>query len=130
MNALHFFFGVGAVLAPIVIAGLVAFSGSITWAYWTLALLALPAALWLLPWPSPTAPAVAEVTATGAGFVTAVDALASSCPWCAWKKSSPCLMPFTTPRGVMVAPLNWPNWPPPPLTGRRSWPTKTAGCTK
>ena len=60
MNALHFFFGVGAVLAPIIIAGLVALSGSITWAYWALALLALPAALWLLPRPSPAAPAAAE----------------------------------------------------------------------
>ena len=56
MNGLHFFFGVGAVLAPIIIAGLVAFSGGITWAYWTLALLALPTALWLLPWASPSAP--------------------------------------------------------------------------
>ena len=65
MNALHFFFGVGAVLAPIVIAGLVAFSGGITWAYWTLALLALPAALWLLSRPSPTAPAVAEDSPAG-----------------------------------------------------------------
>jgi fucose permease len=65
MNALHFFFGVGAVLAPIVIAGLVALSGGITWAYWALALLALPAALWLLPRPSPAAPEAAEDEPTG-----------------------------------------------------------------
>ena len=60
MNGLHFFFGVGAVLSPILIAGLVAFSGGITWAYWTLALLALPAALWLIPRPSPAAPIATE----------------------------------------------------------------------
>jgi FHS family Na+ dependent glucose MFS transporter 1 len=65
MNALHFFFGVGAVLSPIIIAQLVALSGGITWAYWTLALLALPAALWLLPRPSPTAPTAPEDEPTG-----------------------------------------------------------------
>ena len=65
MNALHFFFGMGAVLSPIIIAQLVALSGGITWAYWTLALLALPAALWLLPRPSPTAPATSEDEPTG-----------------------------------------------------------------
>jgi FHS family Na+ dependent glucose MFS transporter 1 len=65
MNALHFFFGVGAVLSPLLIAGLVALSGAITWAYWALALLALPAALWLLPRPSPTAPTAAEDEPTG-----------------------------------------------------------------
>ena len=47
-------------MSPIIIAGLVAFSGGITWAYWALALLALPPALWLLPRPSPAAPPVAE----------------------------------------------------------------------
>jgi len=60
MNALHFFFGVGAVLAPIIIAGLLSLGGGITWAYWTLSLLALPAALWLLPRPGPSAPVAAE----------------------------------------------------------------------
>ena len=74
MNALHFFFGVGAVLAPMVVAGLVALSGGITWAYWTLALLALPAALWLLPRPSPAAPATAENESAG-GIKLALVAL-------------------------------------------------------
>jgi FHS family Na+ dependent glucose MFS transporter 1 len=65
MNALHFFFGVGAVLAPIIIAQVVAISGGITWAYWALALLALPVALWLLHRPSPAAPAAAEDEPSG-----------------------------------------------------------------
>jgi fucose permease len=60
MNALHLFFGVGAVLSPVIIGQLVALSGGITWAYWTLAFLALPAALWLLPRPSPSAPTAPE----------------------------------------------------------------------
>ena len=65
MNGLHFFFGVGAVLAPIIIDTLVGLSGDIAWAYWTLALLALPAALWLLPRPNPAAPAAVEEGTNG-----------------------------------------------------------------
>jgi fucose permease len=65
MNALHFFFGIGAMLAPIIIDALAGLSGDITWAYWTLALLALPAALWLLPWPSPAAPPATEKESAG-----------------------------------------------------------------
>ena len=60
MNSLHFFFGVGAVSAPIIIAGLLTLSGGIRWAYWILALLVLPAALWLLTRPSPESPAASE----------------------------------------------------------------------
>jgi MFS transporter, FHS family, Na+ dependent glucose transporter 1 len=53
MNALHFFFGVGAFVAPIVIAQVVQRTGDIGWAYWTLALLMLPSAVWFAPTPSP-----------------------------------------------------------------------------
>jgi FHS family Na+ dependent glucose MFS transporter 1 len=53
MQGLHFFWGVGAFLAPIIIAQVVLRSGDITWAYWTLALLIFPAALWMLRLPSP-----------------------------------------------------------------------------
>jgi MFS transporter, FHS family, Na+ dependent glucose transporter 1 len=54
MNALHFFFGLGAFLSPIVIALLVLRSGDITWAYWAIALLILPVPLGLLRLPSPS----------------------------------------------------------------------------
>jgi fucose permease len=54
MNGLHFFFGVGSFLAPIVIAQLVLFSGGITWAYWALALVFVPVAIWFMRLPSPT----------------------------------------------------------------------------
>lgn len=54
MNALHFFFGVGAFVSPIIIAQIMLLTGGITWAYWTLGLLMLPPALWLLWLPSPT----------------------------------------------------------------------------
>jgi fucose permease len=53
MNGLHFFFGVGAFLSPIIIARAVSISGDITWAYWALALLMVPIAIWLPFLPSP-----------------------------------------------------------------------------
>jgi MFS transporter, FHS family, Na+ dependent glucose transporter 1 len=55
MNGLHFFFGVGAFLSPIIIAQAILLSGSITWAYWALALLMLPVVVWLARLPSPPA---------------------------------------------------------------------------
>lgn len=53
MNGLHFVFGIGAFVSPIIIAQVVSMSDSITWAYWVLALLMLPAVLWLWSLPSP-----------------------------------------------------------------------------
>ncbi len=60
MNGMHFFWGLGACLSPVIIARVVAESGGIRWAYWILALLMLPAALWLLHLPSPASPAATE----------------------------------------------------------------------
>lgn len=57
MNALHFFFGVGAFISPIIIAQVVLLSGGITWAYWVLALLIVPVAVWMVRLASPPAPA-------------------------------------------------------------------------
>jgi len=53
MNGLHFFFGVGAFVSPIIVAGAVAATGDITWANWTLALLIVPMIVWLARLPSP-----------------------------------------------------------------------------
>ena len=53
MNGLHFFWGVGAFLSPIIVAQAVLMSGDISWAYWVLAMLMLPAAVGLLRLPSP-----------------------------------------------------------------------------
>jgi FHS family Na+ dependent glucose MFS transporter 1 len=55
MNGLHFFFGLGALIAPILVAQAIALSGGITWAYWLLAVLVLPAAFLLMRLPSPDA---------------------------------------------------------------------------
>jgi FHS family Na+ dependent glucose MFS transporter 1 len=53
MNALHFFFGIGALLAPVIIGQVASFGGSITWAFVILAILILPVAAWLIRLPSP-----------------------------------------------------------------------------
>ena len=53
MNGLHFFFGLGAFLSPVVVAQAILWGGDIRWAYWCLALLVLPAAIWVARWPSP-----------------------------------------------------------------------------
>ena len=54
MNALHFFFGVGSFLAPLIVAQALTLSGNVTTAYWVLAILVLPAALWLIRQPCPS----------------------------------------------------------------------------
>lgn len=55
MNGLHLFFGFGAIVAPLLIAQVIQWSGSINWAFWLLAVLPVPTALWLLRLPSPKA---------------------------------------------------------------------------
>jgi len=60
MNGLHFFFGAGAFLSPIIIAQVVLLSGDITWAYRVLAVLILPVVVWLLRLPSPKAQVVSK----------------------------------------------------------------------
>ena len=65
MNGLHFFFGAGAFLAPIIIARAVLISGDITWAYWALALLISPIAVWLFFLPSPAVETVSKEAPVG-----------------------------------------------------------------
>ncbi|MGC8782540.1 MAG: MFS transporter, partial [Anaerolineae bacterium] len=65
MNALHFFFGLGAFISPIVVAFAIRLSGDITLAYWALALLMLPALLWIARLPSPRPMVAVEAHRTG-----------------------------------------------------------------
>lgn len=67
MNAMHFFFGAGAFLSPIIVTHVARLSGDIAWAYWTLAALVAPVALWLVRVPSPAAPAAAGRDGDGRG---------------------------------------------------------------
>lgn len=53
MNALHFFFGVGAFLAPVIIGQALLMSGGIAWGYWILGVMIMPVAVWFFFLPSP-----------------------------------------------------------------------------
>jgi FHS family Na+ dependent glucose MFS transporter 1 len=60
MNGLHFCFGAGAFLAPVIVAQVVGLGGASLSAYWILAALAVPAAVALLWLPSPVAQHIAH----------------------------------------------------------------------
>ena len=59
MNVLHFFFGVGAIIAPIIVARMALESGDIRGVYWLLALIALPVGVWLVRLQGPRAASAA-----------------------------------------------------------------------
>ncbi|MGQ0600175.1 MAG: MFS transporter [Anaerolineales bacterium] len=78
MNGLHFAFGVGAFLSPLVVAQALLLDGGITWGYWILAALVLPAALLILRVPSPTAPVKsAQAASSGQSNLTLVLLIAA-----------------------------------------------------
>lgn len=54
MNGLHFFFGVGGFIAPLLVAQVILYYNDISWAYWLLALSILPLAGLVLFVPSPS----------------------------------------------------------------------------
>lgn len=58
MNAMHFFFGVGTFIAPILVAQVIVSSGDINWAYWVIALSVVAPILWHLRVPSPAHPVI------------------------------------------------------------------------
>lgn len=60
MNSLHFAFGLGAFLSPIIIAQAVLWGGNLVWAYGGLALLILLSGLRLLTMPTPISQEVAD----------------------------------------------------------------------
>ena len=66
MNGLHFFFGVGSFLVPVIVAQVILFSAGVQWAFWLLALLMLPAIFYVFKMPSPTMPETAREAAAGA----------------------------------------------------------------
>ena len=65
MNGLHFFFGAGAIISPLVIAWSLANYGSLHQSFWLLALLTVPVVIWLLRTPSPRMQPAKEVKKGG-----------------------------------------------------------------
>lgn len=58
MNGLHAFFGLGAFIAPLIVAQVISITGDIHWVYWFFAMAALPLAIWIWKLPSPESRAV------------------------------------------------------------------------
>ncbi len=56
LNALHFFFGIGSFLGPILVAQALRWNGDIHWAYWILALYPLALVIGFIRIPGPTTP--------------------------------------------------------------------------
>ncbi|HEX6268814.1 MAG TPA: MFS transporter [Anaerolineales bacterium] len=54
MNGLHFFFGVGSFIAPLILAWVLIQTGDILWLFWSVAIACVPIAIWcwFLPEPS------------------------------------------------------------------------------
>src|SRR5688572_24703345 len=54
MNGLHFFFGVGSFIAPLILASVLIQTGDIYWLFWFVAIACLPIAIWswFLPQPA------------------------------------------------------------------------------
>ena len=54
LNGLHFFFGVGSLIAPLLLAQVLLITNDINWLFWTFAILCLPIAVWLWLLAEPT----------------------------------------------------------------------------
>ena len=65
MNGMHFFFGFGGLMSPIIVTQLMLMTGDIIWPYWLLALLILPSIIWLTRLSSPALPASMGEKQTG-----------------------------------------------------------------
>jgi len=75
VNALHFFFGVGALLAPAGVALALSTTGKVAWFYWAFALLALAVAGLILLLPSPRRPEEASGVRGGNSLARSVTLL-------------------------------------------------------
>jgi FHS family Na+ dependent glucose MFS transporter 1 len=65
MNGLHFFFGVGALISPILVAQFFKYSGEIFWVYRLFGLMAIPLAIWSWFLGNPTRQNKASAEPTG-----------------------------------------------------------------
>lgn len=66
LNGLHFFFGVGSLIAPLLVGQILPSTGDILWVYWIFSIICLPIAIWLWFMPEPPRQAHTEESKTGA----------------------------------------------------------------
>jgi MFS transporter, FHS family, Na+ dependent glucose transporter 1 len=57
MNGMHFCFGVGAFVSPLILARVLEVTGEITWLFWICSLICLPLAVWIWILPAPSSQA-------------------------------------------------------------------------
>ncbi len=67
MNALHLFFGLGALISPLILAQVIRHTGGVRWGYWTIGALIMPAAVFLFLQRSPREPAAPDTDRVAAG---------------------------------------------------------------
>jgi MFS transporter, FHS family, Na+ dependent glucose transporter 1 len=65
MNGLHFAYGLGAFIAPLLLAQIVLLTHQISWAFWIISILCAPLAIWLWFLPGPSAHIEGASQATG-----------------------------------------------------------------
>jgi FHS family Na+ dependent glucose MFS transporter 1 len=73
MHGLHFFFGLGAFVAPLLVAQVIGLTGGYRWAYWTLVACALLVSLYLLTLAGHAPPAAQRDRATSAPVGTPIS---------------------------------------------------------
>jgi len=73
MNGLHFFWGLGAFISPIIVGQALLTGGEISWAFWVLAVMLLPVAIWLLRLASPTPQSQSQAPIGTTGALETVD---------------------------------------------------------
>ena len=61
LNGLHFSFGVGAFISPLIVALALTQTGHGVYAYWIISILCLPVALWIFRTPTPENPTTSKV---------------------------------------------------------------------
>jgi len=71
LNGLHFFFGVGSLIAPFMVGQILPATGDIVWVYWPFSILCIPTAIWL--WFLPDAPK--EIHVKGENTTTPIPVL-------------------------------------------------------
>ena len=68
LNGLHFFFGVGSLIAPFLVGQILPKTGDILWVYWSFSIVCIPIAIWLWFLPDPPRQAHTEEDGSTGSF--------------------------------------------------------------
>ena len=68
LNGLHFFFGVGSLIAPLLVGQILPKTGDILWVYWIFSILCIPTAIWIWFLPDPPRQSTGEEDTKSGAF--------------------------------------------------------------